>query len=48
MTPNKTSDLNSDRRTNDDDENESLFSELRMSSTPSTHFSPHDPKLPPP
>jgi hypothetical protein len=37
-----------ERRTNDDDENDSLFSELRMSSIPSNHFNQHDARLPPP
>ncbi len=40
--------LNNERRTNDDDENDSLFSELRMSSAPSSHFSQNDARLPPP
>ena len=33
---------------NHDDENDSLFSELRMSSVPSSQFSQNDAKLPPP
>ena len=32
----------------DDDESESIFSELRLSSIPSTNFSQQDAKLPPP
>ncbi len=44
----KTNELNNERRTNDDDENDSLFSELRMSSIPSSQFSQNDARLPPP
>jgi len=45
----KTNELNNERRKNhDDDENDSLFSELRMSSIPSSNFSQNDARLPPP
>jgi hypothetical protein len=37
-----------ERRINDDDENDSIFSELRMSSVPSNHFNQNDARLPPP
>ena len=40
--------FNNERRMNDDDENSSLFSELRMSSLPSSQFSQSDARLPPP
>jgi hypothetical protein len=46
--PTKTNEFNNERRTNDDDENDSLFSELRMSSVPGSHFSQNDARLPPP
>jgi hypothetical protein len=39
----KTNELN-----NNDDENDSLFSELQMSSQPSNNFSQNDARLPPP
>ncbi|CAF3752835.1 unnamed protein product [Rotaria sordida] len=49
MTSNKTNELNNERRNiNDDDENDSLFSELRMSLIPSSNFSQNDARLPPP
>jgi hypothetical protein len=45
----KTNELNNERKgNNDDDENDSLFSELRMSSVPSSNFSQNDARLPPP
>jgi hypothetical protein len=48
MTAMKTNGLNNERGNNDDDENDSLFSELRMSSVPSSNFSQNDARLPPP
>ncbi|CAF4082688.1 unnamed protein product [Rotaria sp. Silwood2] len=49
MALNKTNELNNERRNiDDDDENDSLFSELRMSSIPSSNFSQNDARLPPP
>jgi hypothetical protein len=48
MTPTKVNDLNNRGKSNDDDENDSIFSELRMSSVPSNHFSQNDARLPPP
>ncbi|CAF1014955.1 unnamed protein product [Rotaria sp. Silwood1] len=49
ITSNKTNELNNERRNiDDDDENDSLFSELRMSSIPSSNFSQNDARLPPP
>lgn len=50
MTPTSTDDnrSNDGRRIIDDDENGSIFSELRMSSIPSSNYSQNDAKLPPP
>ncbi|CAM4758915.1 unnamed protein product [Rotaria magnacalcarata] len=48
MPPNKKDESNSERRNYDDDENDSLFSELRMSSIPNSNFSQSDARLPPP
>ncbi len=47
MAPSKTNGFHNERRNNDDDENDSLFSELRLSSIPSSNFSQHDARLPP-
>lgn len=43
----KTNDFHHEKR-NHDDENDSLFSELRMSSVPSSQFSQNEARLPPP
>lgn len=43
----KTNEYHHEKR-NHDDENDSLFSELRMSSIPNSQFSQNDAKLPPP
>ncbi|CAM4854050.1 unnamed protein product [Rotaria socialis] len=48
MPPSKKDEPNSERRNYDDDENDSLFSELRMSSVPNSNFSQSDARLPPP
>lgn len=47
MTGMKTNEFHHEKR-NYEDENDSIFSELRMSSIPGSQFSQNDAKLPPP
>ena len=45
----KTNELNHERKmNNNDDDNDSIFSELRMSSRANNHFNQNDARLPPP